>query len=361
MKRGFLKSKSLDVSKRTEAPASAKETKAPTATAAPLSATSPKTPSVAPKPSATQNTARSSSRVPAPPNVFENLQGNLPANVSIHPMGRDASGNYTQPMNAIDLNSLDQGSAAELLKLAGLSPDMLAPGALGDIVSASELRIVTVPAQRPFIAAVPPRVANQIENSPRLCRPYAPPAPARHAIARSPVAGLGLFAARAVPRGAEVLREPPMALLAQALAARAGEHPVRAAEALAERVCAALGAEDRAAFLAFENCKPAQTHGVKRGILDTNSSAVPEGGVLKGPYAAVTRDISRVNHSCEPNAQAIWDVETMTFGLIATKPIKEGEEIFIAYTDPDRPKPERQHALWAMYSFRCACPKCSRQ
>ena len=51
----------------------------------------------------------------------------------------------------------------------------------------------------------------------------------------------------------------------------------------------------------------------------------------------------------------------MTFALYAERPIRKGEEIFIAYVNHFQPKQQRQYALWGMYTFRCQCTKCSRE
>ncbi|TRM68336.1 hypothetical protein BD626DRAFT_626647 [Schizophyllum amplum] len=350
MKRGFLKNKSLNTAKRSDGPG------APTMPTAEAPA-----PQTEPQPSARQK-ATPSARLSAPSNMLNDVQKNLPKGVSLQAMQRGADGRYSAPVDprTIDLNSLDQDTAAEMLKMAGIDLSALEGGDV-DIVPASEIRIVSVPAQRPFVAAVSPRTANKIENSPSLCAPYTVPTPPRHRIARSPVSGLGVFTEQALGRGELVLREPPLMLLTQMIGAEMGTNPVRAMEGILERALAALTPEDRALFMSFDNCKTGRTHSQKRGIADTNTSAITEGGVLKGSYGAVTRELSRLNHSCEPNAHAIWDTSTMTFGLYTTRPVKAGDELFIAYSDGSKSKAERQHELWALYSFRCACSKCSRQ
>ena len=43
--------------------------------------------------------------------------------------------------------------------------------------------------------------------------------------------------------------------------------------------------------------------------------------------------MSRVNHSCDPNAYHYHEKDTGTNLLLSSKPIKQGEEIFINYFD----------------------------
>jgi hypothetical protein len=43
----------------------------------------------------------------------------------------------------------------------------------------------------------------------------------------------------------------------------------------------------------------------------------------------------------------------------AFKPIQEGEELLIAYTDTKRPRQERQAYLQQSYNFLCHCSACS--
>ncbi|KAL1693873.1 hypothetical protein GGG16DRAFT_122981 [Schizophyllum commune] len=348
MKRGFLKNKSLAASNSSGSSAFSSSSAAPASGAPPT------------RPASRPNAPLS--RVPIPPSLVQETQDKV-SPVKIEVLQRDANGAYVnpQPANGVDYNSLDAGSASELLKLAGLDSSMLESGA-ADAINISNVRIVTIPAQRPFLAAVSPRIANKIENSPRLCVRYTTPEPPRYRVCESRVHGKGVFATEAIERGGLVLRESPMVVTSQMMtSAPGGGNMIQQGEIFAEMVYQALPEEDKKEFMSFVNCKPEKTHGVKRGIIDTNSSGIASGGIFKGPYGAITRDISRLNHSCEPNACALWDVDTMTFGLYAERPIKKGEEIFIAYVEPSQPKQQRQYALWGMYSFICQCTKCSRE
>ncbi|XP_076910110.1 histone-lysine N-methyltransferase ATXR2-like [Bidens hawaiensis] len=68
---------------------------------------------------------------------------------------------------------------------------------------------------------------------------------------------------------------------------------------------------------------------------------------------------SCMNHSCCPNAKAFKREEDRDgqATIIATKPIKKGEEVTISYIDEDLELEERR-ALLADYGFICKCPRC---
>ncbi|XP_052626369.1 histone-lysine N-methyltransferase ATXR2 isoform X1 [Lactuca sativa] len=71
---------------------------------------------------------------------------------------------------------------------------------------------------------------------------------------------------------------------------------------------------------------------------------------------------SCMNHSCCPTAKAFKRDEDRDgqATILASRPIKKGEEITISYIDEDLPFNERQ-ALLADYGFRCKCLKCIQE
>ncbi|GJP36281.1 hypothetical protein CLOM_g20809 [Closterium sp. NIES-68] len=71
---------------------------------------------------------------------------------------------------------------------------------------------------------------------------------------------------------------------------------------------------------------------------------------------------SSINHSCCPNAHAFKrdeDVDGRAV-LLASRDIKKGEQIFIAYVEESLPLQERREAL-ADYGFVCRCELCEAQ
>ncbi|CAH1423548.1 unnamed protein product [Lactuca virosa] len=71
---------------------------------------------------------------------------------------------------------------------------------------------------------------------------------------------------------------------------------------------------------------------------------------------------SCMNHSCCPTAKAFKRDEDRDgqATILASRPIKKGEEITISYIDEELPFEERQ-ALLADYGFRCKCLKCIQE
>ncbi|KAJ8508559.1 hypothetical protein ONZ45_g9166 [Pleurotus djamor] len=75
-------------------------------------------------------------------------------------------------------------------------------------------------------------------------------------------------------------------------------------------------------------------------------------------HYAVFDDVSRINHSCCPNAVARWDPSTLTIQVYALRSISLGEEITISYVDLSLPTADRQSFLRTRYNFACTCQGC---
>ncbi|KAF8876949.1 hypothetical protein BD779DRAFT_1559072 [Infundibulicybe gibba] len=75
-------------------------------------------------------------------------------------------------------------------------------------------------------------------------------------------------------------------------------------------------------------------------------------------YSIVCNNLSRVNHSCSPNTDRRFDVDTFSLRLYACRDIKKDEQLFLTYypalLDPHQ---ERQRDL-AVYGFTCNCQSC---
>ncbi|KAG6884617.1 hypothetical protein C0993_009529 [Termitomyces sp. T159_Od127] len=107
------------------------------------------------------------------------------------------------------------------------------------------------------------------------------------------------------------------------------------------------------------NCKTNDPKDVV-GIIGTNALGI---GRLPGPYeydyAALFILISRINHSCIPNAEYYWDLKTFKSYIVASRPIAADEQVFIAYTPIFESRAERQKVLREKYAFTCTCASCS--
>ncbi|KAF8991435.1 hypothetical protein BDQ17DRAFT_1433098 [Cyathus striatus] len=74
-------------------------------------------------------------------------------------------------------------------------------------------------------------------------------------------------------------------------------------------------------------------------------------------YSAVFREMSRVNHCCQPNCALSFDPASFSMQLRATRPISSGEEIVICYCDATASVSERTAQL-ASFGITCSCPAC---
>lgn len=72
-------------------------------------------------------------------------------------------------------------------------------------------------------------------------------------------------------------------------------------------------------------------------------------------------DVSRINHSCCPNAAVGEIADAMQ--ILAIRPIEKGEEIFISYHSmmTGMTRQQRQNYLHWSYGFNCDCAVCSRK
>ncbi|KAI0752934.1 hypothetical protein C8Q80DRAFT_1303691 [Daedaleopsis nitida] len=97
-----------------------------------------------------------------------------------------------------------------------------------------------------------------------------------------------------------------------------------------------------------------------KGVLDTNTFILPgEMPAYRSSYGGLARDISRVNHSCTPNAHVAWDRDTLTFVLRAYVPIRAGQQVTVSYVGVPEGHRARQAELLRRYAFACACAVCS--
>ncbi|KAE9377885.1 TPR domain-containing protein, partial [Stipitochalara longipes BDJ] len=74
---------------------------------------------------------------------------------------------------------------------------------------------------------------------------------------------------------------------------------------------------------------------------------------------AVFPRISRINHSCVPNAQGNFHNELGRFNIHATRDIEVGEELTLNYLQElGAGRKKRQERLLVGYGFECECPAC---
>lgn len=70
---------------------------------------------------------------------------------------------------------------------------------------------------------------------------------------------------------------------------------------------------------------------------------------------------SLFNHSCVPNVEMCWPANNSKLEMRAARAIDEGEELTIAYIDPNLPLRDRQNRLNFGYGFSCDCVLCEAE
>ncbi|CAI7568865.1 unnamed protein product [Penicillium glandicola] len=114
-----------------------------------------------------------------------------------------------------------------------------------------------------------------------------------------------------------------------------------------------LPKETQRQFLSLHNNFP-RKHPFS-GIVRTNALPCSSEPQIGGVYPT----ISRINHSCLPNAHSSWDSASGHENIYAVRSIRAGEEITIAY-DHGGTSDERRRYLKDGFGFDCDCVICSR-
>uniref|UniRef100_A0A6U0IMD4 SET domain-containing protein n=1 Tax=Minutocellus polymorphus TaxID=265543 RepID=A0A6U0IMD4_9STRA len=101
-----------------------------------------------------------------------------------------------------------------------------------------------------------------------------------------------------------------------------------------------------------------EKHKTPGGILRTNGVDDAEG------HANLYSQMSRMNHSCAPNAVRVSTSDSGGVAVVSRKQIDEGEEVLINYmdgADDGKPVDQRRKHLMQQYHFHCTCPLCMAQ
>jgi len=203
------------------------------------------------------------------------------------------------------------------------------------------------------------------------CRPHYPPDVSfRIGLSQN---GLGMFATRDLSMGEHILTERPLTVtptaipmpnFAKSLVGLTDEQRSKAIldeweKAFLLPCFTRLDPATQEDFLNLANSHTADGSGPILGVIRTNGFEVA--GVIdpepNGEYAAVCKIMCRINHSCSPSADRLFDVASFSFQLRATRDIKQGEEIFVSYCNVLEKAADRQEYL-ASYGIKCICTSC---
>ncbi|OAG09993.1 SET domain-containing protein [Paraphaeosphaeria sporulosa] len=126
---------------------------------------------------------------------------------------------------------------------------------------------------------------------------------------------------------------------------------------LLETAARMLTEEDYDAIMALD--KPSGTTGLD-AILKTNSFSCQfnDGGV-GDEYLCLFPKVSRINHACQPNANAKFIPRTLSMEIRALRDIPPWQEITISYGKVNLKYAERQKLYKENWGFKCSCNLCA--
>ncbi|KAI1381784.1 hypothetical protein F4677DRAFT_3952 [Hypoxylon crocopeplum] len=165
-----------------------------------------------------------------------------------------------------------------------------------------------------------------------------------------PGKGSGFLATRDIPKGTRILLEAPAFKIPGSVGAAA------TAERIVLREVRNLSQDQQRAFLSLHNAKGPEGHSPFLGTAMTNVLPLGDDG-----DAGLFLEASRLNHSCRPNAQHVWNAALGCLTVHALRDVAAGCEITISYiSGVSMGYGARQRHLMDEFSFQCDCELCSR-
>ncbi|KAK0627916.1 SET domain-containing protein 5 [Immersiella caudata] len=163
--------------------------------------------------------------------------------------------------------------------------------------------------------------------------------------------GQAMIAACNIPKGTRILCESPTITLP------GNSHDSASALLLAQLITTQLSnlpAITNKHFHTLHNNYPPPTPAAV-GICKTNALPLSHESLSAGVFLTA----SRINHSCAPNAQNIWNASLGKITIHAVRDIDADSEITISYLEPFLPRPERRAKLASAFGFDCVCKRCA--
>ncbi|KAI0821912.1 SET domain-containing protein [Trametes gibbosa] len=214
--------------------------------------------------------------------------------------------------------------------------------------SRSSISIVHTPSLEPI--TTPDQEEDEDDSTGSTIDDSSPP----YKISSAPLTdGVGLFATRALPKGAVILCESPM--FTQAPSPTRTNSTVMAALSQCTR-------DEQRQYFNLANAYKTSTAGPRAllpalGIFETNS--LPCGKTRGGRRAGIFLTAARLNHSCRPNVARVWDQDTHQMTFRALRDVAEGEELCMNYVDVLGTRAQRAEELRTSFGFECMCEACA--
>ncbi|EME88429.1 uncharacterized protein MYCFIDRAFT_43814 [Pseudocercospora fijiensis CIRAD86] len=161
-----------------------------------------------------------------------------------------------------------------------------------------------------------------------------------------PGKGKGLISTCQLSPGECIISETPLFTTATLTNANTIEQDLRS-------IIKSLPKDSQRAFLSLHNNFP--------GSPTPFSNIVRSNGYPLGPSSSIGGIfplVSRLNHSCLPNAQHAYNERLGKMLVHIIRPILPNEEITLSYI-PGGPSPQRQTELKSNFLFTCTCTLCS--
>ena len=172
---------------------------------------------------------------------------------------------------------------------------------------------------------------------------------------------LGVRALRPFSAGEEILRESPAMKICTSHAAASREEAEEKFETAVDEAFDALTPRSAAAVMDLSSCNQqggsdeGSNNKNPQGIFRTNSYQLGKGT----DYGGLFLTVSRMNHSCRPNASHHWRPDMHQMMVFASRDIAVGDEICTCYGPGDYRNTEGRRAfLRDRYSFECSCQMC---
>ncbi|KAH6687714.1 hypothetical protein F5X68DRAFT_239102 [Plectosphaerella plurivora] len=164
--------------------------------------------------------------------------------------------------------------------------------------------------------------------------------------------GLGVFAARNIPKGTHVMVEAPLFAINPGRFHAEKGYSIGALRDAVETSFHRLNSTLREEYLACHEHRPtgsAESRALH--IFISNAYTMPDGRVGIFPR------IAKINHSCRPNTVNTFSAERGARVIWAGRDIVAGEEITVTYVPLTEATAGRQARL-AQYGFKCTCEAC---
>ncbi|KAL7274830.1 hypothetical protein RUND412_002261 [Rhizina undulata] len=163
--------------------------------------------------------------------------------------------------------------------------------------------------------------------------------------------GLATMATVVVPANTEIIAETPLLLTVDATV------PV---------ILQSVNSLSHVKRETYMSLSVADNHSRMRtevGIWHSNSFRLTSPGGKEWGYG-VFEIISRINHSCCPNAKVTWDKNVWKMFVTTMRIIESGEEICVNYLDAPKLDLDvvlRREELLEKWGFLCSCKRCLQE